>query len=596
MTGTMRGATIAALACFVEAQGAMAQSITAVLVSKNAGNSTDQISTANPSYERQSQVQVIASTATTFSTRYFGLTSADSGLFGDARLERLDSDYTIAFSVTAPGAYRLNVAQRRKGDLHLVEDNILASGHYADMTGLTAAFSGGSVTAGSLTLPDPGRADDIALDFDPISLPFDQTASATISGVSTGASVAHSLTFTWSQEAYSPASGDEAAVRLGGTSNDPTETAADYPGSPARVQGDDGHFVTITLVSLCGNGALDSGPGFAESCDAGALNGTPGSCCTTACTPKPAGSECRPAAGACDVAEHCDGGSGACPADVFASPDVVCRAASAGQDCDVSELCDGSSATCPPDLVKPAGTTCRGAVSACDVAESCDGSATACPADVFAADGHDCSDGQFCNGSETCQGGICTAGTPPCVGACDEGGDACTGLCPLTAQPSCRTAERSSLQIKNDSDDSRDRWIWKWTKGAGTSQPEFGDPTASASYALCLYSGPGASLVAELQVPASSSKWSAVGSKGYKYSDSAASAAGARKIKLKSGTLGRAGILFSGSGAALPDPLDAAPLSTPVTVQLVHGDSGLCWQSRFSTPSKNSTSQFKAKQ
>ena len=84
--------------------------------------------------------------------------------------------------------------------------------------------------------------------------------------MSNGAPVAHTLTFQWSNTATTPSiPGDEAAIRLGGTSDVPTETSGDYPGSPARVQDDDGHFVTVTIESLCGNGSVDSGPSYTET-------------------------------------------------------------------------------------------------------------------------------------------------------------------------------------------------------------------------------------------------------------------------------------------------------------------------------------------
>ena len=54
-------------------------------------------------------------------------------------------------------------------------------------------------------------------------------------------------------------------------------------------------------------------------------------------------------------------------------------------------------------------------------------------------------------------------------------------------------------------------------------------------------------------------------------------------------------VLLKGRGVALPDPIDAAGLIVPVTAQLVNADSGLCWENTFSAPTKNTTSQFKAK-
>jgi hypothetical protein len=58
-----------------------------------------------------------------------------------------------------------------------------------------------------------------------------------------------------------------------------------------------------------------------------------------------------------------------------------CRAA-AGP-CDVAESCTGASAACPSDAFRPASTICRPATGACDPAESCTGDSAACPTDVF---------------------------------------------------------------------------------------------------------------------------------------------------------------------------------------------------------------------
>src|SRR5262245_44661362 len=359
---------------------AAGQSITGVTALPNPGNDPDEFSgsSANPSSQRESRVNGTAATTLSFSTRYKALVSADSGLFGAARLEVLNSDYRINFTVVAPGAYRVTVATHRKGDLHLIEDNIFVGGHHADTTALTGTMTGGTLQSGTLSLADPGRADDIPLVFDPITVAFDQSATATIFGVSNGAPQAHEMGFTWSQEAYSPAAGDEAAVRMGGTSQDTSETAADYPGNPARVQGDDGHFVTVTLTSLCGNGLVDAGPGgFVEECDDGAANGTPGSCCAANCTLRPAGTLCRAAVDTCDHPEVCDGVVGTCPDDSAMPAFVLCRPA-AGP-CDLEERCDGLTFACPADDKRT--DVCRAAAGACDVAESCDGFNNACPAD-----------------------------------------------------------------------------------------------------------------------------------------------------------------------------------------------------------------------
>ena len=53
--------------------------------------------------------------------------------------------------------------------------------------------------------------------------------------------------------------------------------------------------------------------------------------------------------------------------------------------------------------------------------------------------------------------------------SCDEGSDLCfSGDCPVNPV-SCRTAGKNKLLIKNKTDDSKDKLVWKWTKGAATT-------------------------------------------------------------------------------------------------------------------------------
>jgi hypothetical protein len=158
----------------------------------------------------------------------------------------------------------------------------------------------------------------------------------------------------------------------------------------------------------------------AETCNGG-----------TSCPPDGflSGATCQPAAGPCDMAETCDGTSAACPTDRRLMG-VVCRAATgvcardalcdgvsdacpanplrssgvcrvSSGTCDLAESCDGSSADCPGDARAPGGTECRASTGTCDPAEACDGSSASCPSNTFAGAGTPCMGGT-CNGAGTC--------------------------------------------------------------------------------------------------------------------------------------------------------------------------------------------------
>lgn len=174
------------------------------------------------------------------------------------------------------------------------------------------------------------------------------------------------------------------------------------------------------------------------------------------CTPRPAATVCRGAAGPCDVGEVCDGVDGVCPADVFVSADVLCRAA--GGVCDVAESCTGAAAACPADVLVDAAVVCRDAAGLCDVAESCTGSDVDCPGDQRIDAGTTCrAAAGDCDAAEICDG--TAADCPPDVllpaeavcrfkgGPCDvrEACDGVSPVCPADAVApegtSCREAE-----------------------------------------------------------------------------------------------------------------------------------------------------------
>ena len=48
-------------------------------------------------------------------------------------------------------------------------------------------------------------------------------------------------------------------------------------------------------------------------------------------------------------------------------------------------------------------------------------------------------------------------------------------------------AGKALLKIKDGTPDDKDLLIWKWLKGAATTQMEFGNPLAADDYTLCMY-------------------------------------------------------------------------------------------------------------
>jgi hypothetical protein len=304
---------------------------------------------------------------------------------------------------------------------------------------------------------------------------------------------------------------------------------------------------------------------------------------------------CDPGSGdACDPDETCTGTAGdPCPSDVVQPPSFVCRPA-AGL-CDAPDNCPGVPAgTCAADAKQPSGTPCRPATGVCDIAEACNGTSDNCPADALQPDGTSCTDGLFCNGAETCQAGSCADGADPCTFVCSEGTDMClTDACPAAPQGGCRTSAKKLLMVKNKVDDNKDKLIWKFIKGDQTTQTEFGDPTATAAYALCIYSG--ASLRATLGV-APGPNWTAIGDKGYKYKDQTYAQDGVGKIIVKGGGPGKTKALVKGKGVNLPSIIDSAGLGTNVTAQLLNHQSGVCWEATFTAPKKDTTALYKATQ
>jgi hypothetical protein len=175
-----------------------------------------------------------------------------------------------------------------------------------------------------------------------------------------------------------------------------------------------------------------------------------------------------------------------------------------------------------------------------------------------------------------------------------------SGPCPATPSPACRKPPapgRALLLLQDRSPGSLDTLIWKWT-GTGTAKADFGDPTTTASYQLCLYDQTGGTATLRLAAVAPAGGtcgslpcWLA-STTGFQYADPTLTHDGLGRVLLKAGPPGAAKLLAQGRGSRLPRPV--LPLTPPVTVQLSTGG-GVCWDAVYTKPITNDAANFKAK-
>jgi len=171
-------------------------------------------------------------------------------------------------------------------------------------------------------------------------------------------------------------------------------------------------------------------------------------------------------------------------------------------------------------------------------------------------------------------------------------------LCGAAPVAGCRTPAvpgKGLLSIRDRTPDSKDRLIWKWLRGAVTTKAEFGSPTTTTGYELCIYDA-SAALISSSRAPADGTCrngpcWRE-NSRGFKYRDPDLTPDGLTHVVLREGLeAGKAKILVKGKGESLQMP--PLPLAQPVRVQL-RNSNGSCWEAQYSAPPrKNDAQSFK---
>ena len=253
--------------------------------------------------------------------------------------------------------------------------------------------------------------------------------------------------------------------------------------------------------------------------------------------------------------------------------------------------------TCPPDALQPSTVVCRSAADSCDFAESCTGTSAACPANAIEPNGTACTDGSACTDGDVCNEGTCVSGPPLACAQCEEFCDPLVGCTAVTCQPAL--SQKSKIGLKRKADPTKDLLVWKWTSSGPVTVASLGDPTASTDYTLCVLDDEGGQTTVQLDASAPASGlcagrpcWSAKPT-SFKYKDKDLTPDGLSDLQLKTGDTGKAKFKAKGKGANLGMP--ALPLTAPVTVRLLRNDAPICWESTYSTPTKNDGLQFTAK-
>jgi endoglycosylceramidase len=159
-------------------------------------------------------------------------------------------------------------------------------------------------------------------------------------------------------------------------------------------------------------------------------------------------------------------------------------------------------------------------------------------------------------------------------------------------------ANTGILAITEAATAAKDRLQWTWAKGAATTTADFGDPTASTSYRLCVYDREAGvpRLVASTGLAAGGTCngkpcWRAT-STGFRYTDKNAAIEGVRQVVLKAGAAGRSKIQVRAQGPKLAVPPLPFAQGPTTTVQL-RSSGGVCWEADYSPPTRrNQADQF----
>lgn len=217
----------------------------------------------------------------------------------------------------------------------------------------------------------------------------------------------------------------------------------------------------------------------------------------------------------------------------------------------------------------------------------------------------DCDSGAATNGT---LGSCCSAACAfkPSGTACADDGNLCTAdACDganwcaheVAISTGCfRTGVKSSsILLRANGVAKQNALTWTWVKGEQVAVGDFGLPTQTTSYSVCIYDdtgGPGTpTLRLRADAPAGSS-WRSAGTRGFSYKSKTLTPNGIKSLSLLAGVPGKSTVRLTGKGVFLP--VEQPPYAPGVTVQL-KASNGMCWEASYGAPTTNAGGQFKAK-
>ncbi len=208
-----------------------------------------------PSGFAQRDASIISSSANVIQARYaWGLMVDPDGVNNSTSGQTINasSRWTLNFDVTNAGPWSITVDQSRIGAITTDAENDDDLSAQLGPSALTA-LSGATLQSGTMSLAPVSLG---PVNFD-LNQNVNQSASAVISG--TGPSSV-SMTFEWNNYVDTDASFFSSpggiALRFGRDTAFSGSNVGAYPGPGGRLIGDDGHFVTLTLVPAPGSLAV----------------------------------------------------------------------------------------------------------------------------------------------------------------------------------------------------------------------------------------------------------------------------------------------------------------------------------------------------